>query len=72
MEGATETFTKYAITLRVEGSKEFSDWVPVAILAIKCCVEFQARADQPHRGSAASTPRHPYTRAPYRVAAGAV
>ena len=31
-----DSLTKFAVTLRVTGSSSFSDWVPCAIIAIKC------------------------------------
>lgn len=40
-EEAGDSMTKYAVTVRVAGSKEFSDWVPVAILAVKCGADVQ-------------------------------
>ncbi|KAL1512392.1 hypothetical protein AB1Y20_005650 [Prymnesium parvum] len=40
-EAAAASLTKYAITIRAAGSREFSDWVPTAILAVQCGADFQ-------------------------------
>jgi len=35
-EAPSDSVTKYAVAVRVADSKEFSDWVPIAILAVQC------------------------------------